>query len=176
MTSKAMTPREGRDAVVDFVIGTTKQLHITGWWPRSGPVWADECGLGGGVLGASYSYDHWAPRGTDHQGDAERVAAYWESLGMSVRITDSTPSPTVYGSGGPVLRADFDTNASDNSYSGGALAPCSPGDAWELNEEDGAERDRGKVLPGDEGVIPWEQWNTLAPSPRPSDPLNGAEP
>ncbi|ODA89572.1 hypothetical protein ATY41_10585 [Leifsonia xyli subsp. xyli] len=141
---KALTPREGRDAVVEFVIGTTKQLEVTGWWPRNGVAAADECGLGGGVLGASYSYDHWAPRGTDHAGDAERVAAYWESLGMQVRISDQG-GPVVYGSGGPVLRADFDTNASDNV---GALARCSPGDFWELNEEDQAERDRGKVLPG----------------------------
>ncbi|AGW42723.1 hypothetical protein O159_28490 [Leifsonia xyli subsp. cynodontis DSM 46306] len=168
-----MTPREGRDAVVDLVISTTKQLAVTGWWPRNGPVWADECSLGGGVLGASYSYDHWAPRGTDHTGDARKVADYWKSLGMTVRILDQG-GPVVYGSGGPVLRADFDTHAADNSYRVGALAPCSPGDFWELNEEDQAERDQGKVLPGDEGVIPYEQWNTpRPPTPTPEPPTDG---
>ncbi|UWX96417.1 hypothetical protein N2K95_12185 [Arthrobacter zhaoxinii] len=155
--STAISAREGRDRVVELVFNTAEQLDITGWWPRNGAAAADECipksrsGIEDAT--ASYSYDRWAPRGTDHVGDAKRVAEYWESLGMSVRTVNPTTHPTVFAEGGPVLRAEFDTYASDESYSIGATAPCSPGDAWTLNEEDSAERDQGKVLPGDEGLV-----------------------
>jgi hypothetical protein len=148
-----ITAREGRDRVVDFVVNTTKQLDVTGWWPRNGVAGAQECSLGSGKEGASYSYDHWAPQGTDHIEDAKRVAEYWKSLGMTVRTVNPTTHPTVYGEGGPVLRASFDTDRLREYYDVGAVAPCSPGDAWELNVEDQAERDQGKVLPGDEGVV-----------------------
>jgi hypothetical protein len=153
MSEKTISAREGRDRVVDFVINTTKQLDVTGWWPRNGVAGARECSLGNREEGASYGYDHWAPQGTEHIEDAKRVAEYWKSLGMTVRTVNATTHPTVFAEGGPVLRAEFDTDASDKSYSIGATAPCSPGDAWELNVEDQAERDQGKVLPGDEGVI-----------------------
>ncbi|MCQ1999369.1 hypothetical protein [Arthrobacter zhaoxinii] len=155
--STAISAREGRDRVVELVFNTADQLAVTGWWPRNGAAAADECipksrsGIEDAT--ASYSYDRWAPRGTDHVGDAKRVAEYWESLGMSVRTVNPTTHPTVFAEGGPVLRAEFDTYASDESYSIGATAPCSPGDAWTLNEEDSAERDQGKVLPGDEGLV-----------------------
>ncbi len=151
---KTITAREGRDRVVELVINTTKQLDVTVWWPRNGVAGAQECSLGNGEEGATYGYDHWAPQGTEHIEDAKRVAEYWESLGMTVRTVNPTTHPTVFAEGGPVLRASFDTNAADKSYRVGATAPCSAGDAWELNVEDQAERDQGKVLPGDEGVIP----------------------
>jgi hypothetical protein len=156
---KRMSAREGRDRAVEFVINTTKQVDIPGWWPRNGVAGAQDCSLGGGKKGASYDYDQWAPRGTDYFADATKVAEYWKSLGMTVRIADSTPHPTVYASGGPVLRADFDTGAADGNYAVGATVACSAGDAAQFNREDQAERDQGTVLPGDEGVI-------LKPNPR----------
>ncbi|MBP3044496.1 hypothetical protein KKR91_12995 [Arthrobacter jiangjiafuii] len=153
----AISAREGRDRVVELVFNTAEQLDITGWWPRNGSAAAQECtpesSHGREDATASYSYDRWAPRGTDHIGDAKRVADYWESLGMTVRTVNPTTHPTVFAEGGPVLRAEFDTYASDESYSIGATAPCSPGDAFTLNVEDSAERDQGKVLPGDEGLV-----------------------
>ncbi|MCQ1952693.1 hypothetical protein [Arthrobacter sp. zg-Y238] len=155
--STAISAREGRDRVVELVFNTAEQLDVTGWWPRNGAAWAQECtpesshGLGDAT--ASYSYDRWAPQGTDHVEDAQRVAEYWESLGMTVRTINPTRDPVVFGEGGPVLRAEFDTDAPEQSYSIGATAPCSPGDAFTLNEEDSAERDQGKVLPGDEGLV-----------------------
>ncbi|MBP6685281.1 MAG: hypothetical protein KA158_07645, partial [Leucobacter sp.] len=79
-------------------------------------------------------------------------ATYWESLGMTVQISDSTKWPTVYGEGGPVLRASFDTGAAENSYRIGVVSTCAAGDFYELNEEDRAARAAGEVLPGDEGV------------------------
>jgi hypothetical protein len=152
-SEQTMPAREGRDRVVELVINTTKQLDVTGWWPRNGVAWAQECSPGEGEEGASYGYDRWAPQGTAHIEDAKRVAEYWESLGMTVRTVNPTTHPTVFAEGGPVLRAEFDTDASDKSYSIGATAPCSPGDAVSLNDEDEAERNQGKVLPGDEGIV-----------------------
>ncbi|GAA3600130.1 hypothetical protein GCM10022198_25660 [Klugiella xanthotipulae] len=161
-----MTARDGRDRVVELVINTTTQLDITGWWPRNGVAWAQDCG----ESGASYGYDQWAPQGTDHIGDAKRVAEYWESLGMTVRTVNPTTHPTLFAEGGPVLRASFDTDAAEGSYAIGATARCSPGeDAWELNTQDEAERACGTVLPGDEGIIitpdPRDQWTTETPTP-----------
>ncbi len=150
---QTISAREGRDRVVELVIDTTEQLDVTGWWPRNGVAWAQECSNESGKETASYSYDRWAPQGSDHIGDAKRVAEYWESLGMTVRTLNPTTHPTLLAEGGPVLRAQFDTHAADNSYSVGATAPCSPGDAIALNDEDEAERDQGKVLPGDEGLV-----------------------
>lgn len=154
-----MTPREGRDKVVELVINSTKQLDVTGWAPRI-VAWAQGCGTDG----AAYGYDQWAPAGTDLEGDARRVGDYWKSLGMSVRITDTTPYPTVYGEGGPVLRAAFDTALGD-FYHIDAIAYCEPGDAYELNVQDEAERDAGKVLPGDEGLIPNPDNQPPTPAP-----------
>ncbi|PPF26028.1 hypothetical protein C5C34_00880 [Rathayibacter rathayi] len=159
-----MSPREGRDRVVEFVRDSAGRLDVEGWRPRTGEARPDECGLGDGVKGASYSYDWWAPAGTDVEGDARKVAEYWESLGMRVRVTDTTPRPTVYGEGGPVLRASFDTGAVEDQYNIGAVMRCAPGDAEELLDEDNARRDAGEVLSGDEGVVP---------KPDPRDPPVG---
>ncbi|PPG71244.1 hypothetical protein [Rathayibacter rathayi] len=147
-----MSPREGRDRVVEFVRDSAGRLDVEGWRPRTGEARPDECGLGDGVKGASYSYDWWAPAGTDVEGDARKVAEYWESLGMRVRVTDTTPRPTVYGEGGPVLRASFDTGAVENQYNIGAVMRCAPGDAEALLLDDNAQRAAGVVLPGDEGA------------------------
>ncbi|NRD09370.1 hypothetical protein [Rathayibacter agropyri] len=165
---KTMSPREGRDQVVELVIETTKQLDIGGWWPRNGESGPDVCSLQGGAKGASYSYEQWAPEGTDFEGDAHKVAAYWESLGMTVRVADSTRRPSVYGEGGPVLRASFDTGAADASYRIGAVAPCVPGNFHDLLMEDNAQREAGVVLPGDEGVREKpDPRNTPAPTDSP---------
>ena len=73
-----ISAREGRDRAVELVFNTAEQLDVTGWWPRNGAAWAQECtpessrGLGDAT--SSYSYDRWAPQGTDHIGDAKRVA------------------------------------------------------------------------------------------------------
>ncbi|PPH55070.1 hypothetical protein C5D25_16635 [Rathayibacter sp. AY1D7] len=149
-----MSPREGRDRVVEFVRDSAGRLDVEGWWPRSGAARPDVCGPGDRVSGASYSYAWWAPAGTDVEGDARKVADYWESLGMTVRVTDSTPRPTVYGQGGPVLRASFVTGAVEEMYMIGAEMPCAPGDFESLLLEDEAQRAAGAVLPGDEGVVP----------------------
>jgi hypothetical protein len=164
---KRMSAREGRDKLVEFVMNTTEQLDVTGWWPRNGVAWADECSLGGDVSGASYGYDRWAPEGSDHIADAKRVSDYWESLGMRVRTINPTTSPTVFAEGGPVLRASFATDMPENSYMVGAVMPCGPGDWEKLNDEDDAERANGVVLPGDEGLLSPEEAREYWEGPKP---------
>lgn len=149
-----MTPQEGRDRMVEFVKSTTAQTHLPGWSPRDGVATPGSCALGEGRTGAGYNYGLEAPRGADRTGDARLVADYWESLGMTVRIVNQSTSPTVFAEGGLVLRATFDTDASDGRYRVGAVAPCAPGDAVALLKEDEAQRKNGKVFPGDEGVVP----------------------
>lgn len=160
-----MTPREGRDQVVEFVKKTTAQTNMNGWLPRNGAAVAGECGLGDGAEGASYDFDLAAPKGSDHVAMAHLVADYWESLGMTVRIVNPSKNPVVFAEGGPVLRAMFDTFGPDDLYLIGAVASCVPGDAVALSEEDEAERKSGKILPGDEGVLPRED-----PRDRPAFP------
>ncbi|MGJ4843083.1 hypothetical protein [Leifsonia sp. Le1] len=121
-------------------------------------------------MGAAYSHARWAPAGTDPIDDARRVSDYWESLGMFVYTVNADTTPTVFAEGGPVLRASFDTDAAKHSYRIGAIMPCGPGDDVALNEEDDAERDQGKVLPGDRegGGIETRYWMTT-PTPHPTD-------
>ena len=148
-----MTAREGRDKVVQLVQDSSKQLDVTGWWAR-GTASASPCESDPNNA-SQYSYRYWAPQGSDQRGDAQKIAAYWESLGMSVYVTgEDTDWPVVYGSGGPVLRASFDTSAAERSYQLGATAPCSPGDNVDFIREDDAARERGEVLPGDDVMVP----------------------
>lgn len=159
-----MTPREGRATIVEFVQNTSRQLDLEGWWPRNGAAAPSHCSLSGDTKGAAYSFDLWVPRGPEENTDADRpaqrehyanlVADYWRSLGMKVKILSTAARyPTVYGSGGPVLRADFVTGATDNSYSIGTIAPCSPGNSHELLLEDNERYANGIRLPGDEGLL-----------------------
>lgn len=157
--------REGRDRVVEFVRNSAERLEIEGWWPRNGAAGPDVCGLGDGLTGASYSYDWWAPAGTEVEGDARKVADSWESLGMTGRVTDSTPRPPVYGAGGPVLRATFVTGAVEEMDMIGAEMPCVPGDVEALLFEDEAQRADGVVLPGDEGIVLQPRENQMMPTP-----------
>ncbi len=163
-----ITPREGRDQVVEFVKNTTVQTNMNGWWPRNGAAVAGECGLGNGAEGASYNFDLAAPNGSDHVATARLVADYWEWLGMTVRIVNPSKHPVVFGEGGPVLRAMFDTFGPDDLYLVGAVAPCAPGDAVMLNDKDEAERKSGKILPGDEGVVSGKEARV-----RPIAPVDG---
>ena len=65
LSVKKTSAREGRDRAVELVFNTAEQLDVTGWWPRNGAAWAQECtpesSHGRGDATASYSYDRWAP-------------------------------------------------------------------------------------------------------------------
>jgi hypothetical protein len=163
------SPREGRDRVVEFVRESAGRLDVEGWWPRNGAAAPDVCGLGDGVTGASYSFGWWAPAGPDLEADARTVAGYWKSLGMAVRLVDSTASPNVYGEGGPVLRASFHTGGPEEHYLIDAVMPCAPGDAEALLLEDEAQRADGVVLPGDEGIVLQPRPDRMTPTPLPDE-------
>ncbi len=163
-----MTVREGRDAIVGLVGGTIQLLGTDGWYPRPF-VHAQGCRLDGNLKGARYVFDVWGPQGTDHIVDAKAVAEYWESLGMEVWIANlEKGNPVVFGSGGPVHNASFDTIGTNGLYSLGAVAHCSKGHDITLNDEDNAQRDDGIILPGDPGWIPQANGpitDELAPEP-----------
>ncbi|MGJ4843085.1 hypothetical protein [Leifsonia sp. Le1] len=165
-----MPAREGRDIVVNFVFDTIEQLDVTGWVAYPAAAYAQECKLPGGEMGAAYSHARWAPAGTDPIDDARRISDYWESLGMYVYTVNADTTPRVYGRGGPVLRASFDTDAAKHSYRIGAIMPCGPGDAITLNGEDIAKQEQGVILPGDdEGESNETRYWMTTPTPQPSD-------
>lgn len=149
--SASVSPEENRLGVVEFVKGSAAVVPGDGWSTIEGSPRADRCGLGWGSKGARFAYTYWARPGADVDGDAQRVAEYWRSLGMSVRVTDSTSWPTVYGEGGPVQRASFDTSSPWNDrYTIGAVSWCQPGDWAELNRSYRRRAQEGEVQPGDE--------------------------
>lgn len=113
------------------------------------------CVGGGDDYASQYVYAYWAPEGNDRHADAKTMAAYWESLGMSVYIAGTQSDyPAVFAKGGPVLRASFDTGAAERSCNIDAVAPCTPGDSVLFNKEDDAARDRGELLPDDDVMVP----------------------
>ncbi|PPI47572.1 hypothetical protein C5E08_07850 [Rathayibacter iranicus] len=160
--------------MVEFVRDSAAVVPAEGWSTGEGAPRANVCGLGWGSTGAQFAYTYWALPNSDFNGDAQRVAEYWRSLGMSVRVTDSTPWPTVYGEGGPVLRASFDTSSSwDGRYSMDAVSRCEPGDSDELNRSYQRRQAEGEVQPGDEPSMSQEDQDWKPPSsdgPVPSAP------
>lgn len=163
----SVAPEDNRRGVVEFVRASAAAVPAEGWSTREGAPRASVCELDWGQKGARFVYNYWAFPNSDFSGDAQRVAEYWRSLGMSVRVTDSTPWPTVYGEGGPVLRASFDTSSSwDGRYSLGAVSRCEPGDSDELNRSYQRRLAEGEVQPGDEPSMSQEdrKWK-----PPPSD-------
>ena len=127
-----MTPDEARDTLVATIRDTAALID--------GPDWAEfyaslpqECAAGG-APGTKYGYTYSAPRpDRDRQADAEKVAEYWESLGMDVRIVPES-GPAVYGAGGPVQNITFLTEPGDYGIAGTSL--CGLGDP---DEGEGAE-------------------------------------
>ena len=127
----AMTPDEARDTLVATVRDTAALID--------GPAWAEsyaslpqECAAGG-APGTKYGYTYSAPRpDRDRQADVEKVAEYWESLGMDVRILPERP--VVFGAGGPVQNIEFSTDP--GNYSIGGTSLCGLGDP---DEGEGAE-------------------------------------
>ncbi|AJM77952.1 hypothetical protein C5C66_08220 [Rathayibacter toxicus] len=180
------TPREERAIIVEFLRNTTQQLDLNGWWPRNGAASPSACPLDNGRKGASYDFDLWVPRGPEEDTDPDRpaqrehyadlVASYWHSLGMKVTISATAARyPTVYATGGPVVRAAFDTGASDQSYSVVAVAHCSPGDAATLLTEDNQRYNQGIRIPGDEDLMPWDD-PSREEKHRPQPPRNTTPP
>lgn len=148
----AMDAVEHRDVVVNLVIETTDQLEVEGWEASHGAATSERCTMMDGTEGAAYKFSLWADSGTDHEASAQHIVEYWESLGMDTRIEDHGGYPVVYGTGGPVQHATFDTMAAGDSYRVLAVSHCAPGDTAKLKTEFNERRKNGERFPGDEYV------------------------
>lgn len=118
-----MSPEESRDVLVETIAETAALIEGPGWVEDGEPS-PQPCAVGG-ARGTKYAHGMWAPPQPDRDwlADVEKVAEYWESLGMDVRIVRS--GPAVFGSGGPVQNISFSTDPGNYSISGTAL--CGPG-------------------------------------------------
>ena len=125
----AMTPQEARDILVATITETAALVEGPDWAETSVPA-PQECAVGG-AAGTKYGHDMAAPRpDRDRLADVEKVAAYWESLGMNVRILPERP--VVYGSGGPIQNISFSTDP--GNYLIGGTSLCAPGKPAEDTE------------------------------------------
>lgn len=125
----AATPHEARDALVKTIHDTAARLAVEGWNEDSAP---DVARCDAAEPSVAYGYGYGAPSGTEHLADAEKVAAYWKTLGMSVRVV-TEPDPVVFGTGGPVKALSFSTAPGDYYIDGTSL--CVPGDVGTLTDE-----------------------------------------
>jgi ABC-type transport system substrate-binding protein len=128
-----MTPQEARDALVKIIVDTSAIVGVSGWKDGGAP---DVGSCDAGVPSVNYGYGYGTQPGTDHLGDAQKVAAYWEKLGMSVRVVTS-PAPRVYSTGGPVQGLSFSTAPGNYVIAGTSL--CVPGDLTTLIDEQAGE-------------------------------------
>ena len=124
-----MTPDEARDMLAATIADTAALIDGPEWAETSVPV-AQECVVGG-ARGTKFGHDIAAPRpDRDRRADVEKVADYWKSLGMSVRIIIDRPA--VYGAGGPVQNIEFSTDP--GNYLIGGTSLCAPGEVDEDGE------------------------------------------
>ena len=127
-----MTPEEARDTLIATIRDTAALIDGPDWAETSEPA-AQECAVGG-ARGTKYGHDVAAPRpDRDRLADVEKVAEYWKSLGMDVRI-DIPSGPVVFGAGGPVQNIEFSTDP--GNYLIGGTSLCGLGDP---DEGEGAE-------------------------------------
>lgn len=100
-----MSPEESRDVLVESIAETAALIEGPGWVEDGEPS-PQPCAVGG-ARGTKYAHGMWAPPQPDRDwlADVEKVAEYWESLGMDVRIVRS--GPAVFGSGGSGAEHQF---------------------------------------------------------------------
>jgi hypothetical protein len=126
-----MTPQDSRQKLITAIQDTAALLAADGWDEISPPAWGP-CSLDTGE-GANVTWAYAREPLTDHESNAKKVADYWESLGMEVRIV-SDPVYSVYATGGPVEGLAFHTEPGLYGLSG--TSQCVPGDAVNLiNQE-----------------------------------------
>ena len=127
-----VSPEQARDALVSTVEDSAALLNVSGWtWDGAPEV--GNCGQSRGER-VNYTYGYGAPPPDgDRASDAEKVADYWRSLGMEVRVVDE-PLIVVYAKGGPVGGLSFSTAPGDYHIAGTSL--CVPGDAKAIRDQD----------------------------------------
>lgn len=121
-SEKRITADQARDALQSLMSDTAEHLGDGPWNEVVGPPYSRSCGSADTV---KFAYSVSTERGMDPRTDAEKVADYWLSLGMSVKISDG-PVLAVFGSGGPISVVSFGTGPAVYSISGTSL--CSTGE------------------------------------------------
>lgn len=115
-----MTPEQARDALTTVTHDSADLLKIDGW-TESGVPSAGGCA---GGLNWEYIYGAPAPDGGPLD-DAQTVADYWKSLGMTVMV-NTEHDPVVFATGGSLRGISFSTGPGDYHFSGTSL--CVAGD------------------------------------------------
>lgn len=115
-----VTPDQVRDALTSVTHDSADLLKIDGW-TESGVPSAGSCADG---LNWEYIYGAPAPDGAPLD-DAQTVADYWKSLGMTVRV-NTEHDPVVFANGGSLRGISFSTGPGNYHFSGTTL--CVPGD------------------------------------------------
>lgn len=95
-----------RDDLVNLVTRTAALVAPEGWSDLGKPSWGS-CSAGGGD-GVRASWFYTREPLPEHASNAESVADYWTSLGMSVRVV-SEPAVSVYAEGGGAASIAFHT-------------------------------------------------------------------
>jgi len=145
------TIEQARQDPIDLVTATTEILASDNWESASGTPWPGTCTLPNGEDGTYYSYSlRTDQRSYDMDADVQKVIDYWESLGVSTRIVDHGEYPTVYATGGPVVRASFMSKIPGaDKYKVGAVGGCAPGDSLELMQVENDRAEQRGIIPGD---------------------------
>jgi hypothetical protein len=125
-SEEQMTPETVRVTLVTTVTDTAALIEGPDW-AETLTTGAQECAVGA-VPGTMYGYAYSAPRpDRDRLADVEKVAEYWESLGMDIHIVPERPA--VYGAGGPIQSIEFSTDP--GNYLIGGTSLCAPGESAE---------------------------------------------
>jgi len=77
--NSAMTPHEGLDAIVDFVVNSTEQLDVDGWQASNGTASPRVCTMGNSEEGAQYVFMLSTQQGSALDDDVQQMSDYWDS-------------------------------------------------------------------------------------------------
>lgn len=125
-----MTPDEAKEMLTS-IIRESAELLETGGWEESSAPGVQACDNGNGI---KWNYLYSAmPGDVEPLADAEKIAAHWESLGMTVRI-NTDHAPVVFATGGPLQGLSFSTGP--GKYGIGGTSACVPGNADQIRDEE----------------------------------------
>jgi hypothetical protein len=112
---KAMSEQEAKDALVTLIQDSAALIEVE--WTEATTPYTNVCEVDGRE-GEKYVYAYQAPQPDgDPLVDVQKVADYWESKGIDVRV-DVDNGPVAYGGGGPIQNVSF-RNAAGSYYISG---------------------------------------------------------
>ncbi|RKE64367.1 hypothetical protein [Microbacterium sp. AG238] len=125
-----VTPDEAKETLTSIIHESAELLDTDGW-ENDGAPGIQSCDNGNGVKW-NYGYNA-MPGDVEPLADAEKIAAHWESLGMTVRI-NTDHAPVVFATGGPLQGLSFSTGP--GLYGIGGTSACVPGNADQIRDEE----------------------------------------